>query len=153
MTPDNEIVWEYKTPLLAGNPVSQGDTLEINNNLTFRVTRIPSNDPVFDGRDLEPMGWLELNPDTVFCATILPVEMVMDDHKLSIHPNPANDVLTNEWEGASYVNLMIFDALGRKMTDYQVSGGRKYLDISSWESGIYYININGVEVERLVVVR
>ena len=54
MTPNLDIVWEYKTPLRGGNPVPQGDTLQINNNLTFRMARIPSDAPAFVGRDLSP---------------------------------------------------------------------------------------------------
>ena len=62
-------VWEYKTPLLAGTPVSQGDTIPLNGNLTFRFYRYSFDYPAFDGRneDLEPDGYLELNPDSSLC--------------------------------------------------------------------------------------
>ena len=41
LTPDNEVVWEYKTPRNEPAPATQGDTLAINNNLTFRLNRLP----------------------------------------------------------------------------------------------------------------
>ncbi|RMF32541.1 MAG: hypothetical protein D6765_00165, partial [Bacteroidetes bacterium] len=45
LSPDGEVVWEYKTPLRGGAPVAQGDTLELNQNLTFRVRRYPTDYP------------------------------------------------------------------------------------------------------------
>ncbi|RMG85744.1 MAG: T9SS C-terminal target domain-containing protein [Bacteroidetes bacterium] len=153
LTPDNQIVWEYKTPLLAGQPASQGDTLTINNNLTFRFNRLPADFPAFEGKDLSPKGWIELNPDTTFCDQILPVTNRMSTYHLQIYPNPANNTLTLEWTGGIWSEVAIFDQFGREMTRFTATGGRKFLDISDYPAGLYYVQIGGIEVRKLLIAR
>lgn len=153
VTPDNEIVWEYKTPIVGGAPATQGDTLNINNNLTFRMKRYPADFEGFDGRDLSSKGWLELNPDSTFCDIILPTNQVMEEYFLKVFPNPASNQVTIEWEGGLYAQVMIYDMVGRKIDSFRASGGRKYLDVSSYEAGIYFIEIEGRETEKFIIQR
>jgi len=150
VTPDNEIVWEYVTPLVGGAPVTQGDTLNINQNLTFRMKRYPTDYEAFDGRDLTPMGWLELNADSLFCDQILPTSEEMSNYYLSVFPNPANNQITIEWEGGVYADVMIYDILGREMDKFRASGGRKFVDIAAYQAGIYFVEIEGREVKRFI---
>lgn len=145
LTPDNNIVWEYKTPLRMGASVSQGDTLEINNNLTFRMKRYPADFDAFIGRDLSSKGWIEMNPDTAYCANIVSVEELMLDDYFKVYPNPVDNILTVEWDGMKYVKIEIFDMVGRKMMQSISNGGRKYLDISDLENGIYLVSIDSGE--------
>ena len=150
-TPDDEIVWEYKTPIIGGAAATQGDTLEINNNLTFRMKRIPSGFAAFEGRDLSPQGYLELNPDEEFCDTILAIEDAMTDYKMKVFPNPSSNQVTIEWEAGRMVDVQIFDLLGQEITRFEASGGRKFLDVSTWHSGIYFIQVNQFAVTKLIV--
>lgn len=151
LTPDNEIVWEYKTPINGGASATQGDTLAINNNLTFRMKRYPADFEAFEGRDMTGKSWIELEPDTEFCDLILPVGETMADYYLKVYPNPASNQVTIEWEGGLYADVMIYDMLGRKIDSFRASGGRKYLDISGYEAGIYFIEIEGRQTRKFVV--
>ncbi len=153
LTPQNEIVWEYKTPLLAGNPATQGDSLAINNNLTFRMNRYPSNYTAFDNRDLSGKGYLELDPNTEFCDISTNVVNPDDNYSLRIYPNPADKMVTIEWEGWMYDKIEIFDLLGRRVESFEATGGRKYLDTSDWNPGIYLLQINGADVRKLMIAR
>ncbi len=153
MTPNNEIVWEYRTPLKAGQAATQGDTLEINNNLTFRVQRIPLDEPVFNGRNLTPQGYLELEPLDTYCQSILSSVVDVRQYGLKVFPNPATDQLTISWEEGMHVNLEIVDLLGRKMAGFESNGGRKYQDISHLGNGLYFVLIEGVEVQKLLIAR
>lgn len=152
MTPDNEIVWEYITPLRAGFPLEQGDTtLTTNNNLTFRVKRYPIEYSAFEGRDLSSKGWIELNPDSSFCDKLVSVDDLVE-YKLEIFPNPADQLIMVKWEAGKYVNLEVFDIMGRKLESFsRMSGGRKYLDSSNWPQGIYTITINGAVASKLLI--
>jgi len=152
LTPSNEIVWEYKTPLLAGNPVNQGDTLLINNNLTFRIVRIPLDNPAFEGRDLTPQGYLELNPDTELCATILPVREIENEYQLNIFPNPTSGQITIEWNFAGMVDIEIFDYLGQQIDAFYGMGGRKYCSLENYAAGVYYLRINKSETKKFIVI-
>lgn len=72
ITPDGELAWRYKTPLVnAGGfaaPVAQGSEPSINQNLTFRAHRYPTDFGAFAGADLMPQGVLELNPSPVLAC-------------------------------------------------------------------------------------
>ncbi|MEL6863466.1 MAG: aryl-sulfate sulfotransferase [Bacteroidota bacterium] len=153
VTPDNEIVWEYKTPLRGGAPVTQGDSLAINNNLTFRLKRYPTNFEAFDNRDLSPNGYIELNPDTSFCQALMTNINEVERYDLSIAPNPAHDRLAISWERGYRVALTIYDALGRVMTTVKGSGGRTYVDTSTWQEGLYFVRINDMDIRSLVILR
>lgn len=146
LTPDNEIVWEYKTPILGGSFVEQGDILTINNNLTFRMDRYPVDYAAFEERDLSAKGWLELNPNTTFCDIILPITSVDPIYDLSVFPNPATDMITILWDQQQWINIAIYDAMGREVVQpMRINGGRRYIDISNLHSGLYHIVADGKE--------
>lgn len=151
LTPDNQVVWEYKTPLQGGAPVSQGTELDLSANLTFRIDRYPTDFGAFEDRSLDSQGWLELEPDSTFCGLILPTTDLMKEYSLNLYPNPARDMLTIEWEGGVYVNIEIFDILGRRVDYFKATGGRKYLDISQWQEGVYVVQVGGVQSKKLIV--
>jgi hypothetical protein len=154
LTTDDEIVWEYKTPLIGGAPATQGDILSINNNLTFRIKRYPTDYSAFTGRDLSPQGWIELEPDEDFCDQIVPVAELTKNYKLHLTPNPAQDMVAVEWEGGIYVDIEVYDMMGRmKVGPMRLTGGRRYLDTSNWEAGMYVVRINQSEVTKLLITR
>ena len=151
ITPDEEIVWEYRTPLRGGQPVAQGEVLEINNNLTFAARRYPADYPAFSGRDLSAKGYLEVNPDTTFCDSTTPTRNVVRGPAPRLYPNPATETLTVEWEDGGMGMIDVYDLLGRHVYHDYGFGGRAYLDISKWHPGLYYVMVDGGAVEKLVV--
>ncbi|MEM1217741.1 MAG: aryl-sulfate sulfotransferase [Bacteroidota bacterium] len=150
ITPDDEIVWEYKVPIFGGQPVSQGDTLLINNNITFRMTRIPTDASALDGRDLTPQGFWELNPDTDFCSQILSTVDVSRTDRLQMIPNPTDGHLTIEWDGGRET-VEVFDALGRLRVRQEVAGGRAYLDLGNLKPGIYWVRLQEGAPQKLII--
>lgn len=154
MSPEKELVWEYIVPLRGGQPVSQGETLTINDNLTFRMDRYPVDFPGFAGKDLSSKGWIELNPDSTFCDGILPVFNQVGGYQLSMFPNPADDMVTIEWEGGVWVDVDVIDLMGRTVIEpMRLTGGRKYLNTSHLANGMYYVRINGREAGKLLITR
>ncbi len=153
MTPQQEIVWEYVTPLAEGEPVSQGDTLAINQNLTFRIRRYPADYPAFAGKDLSPKGYIELNPDTDFCDQLLPTTEPKAPAALKLYPNPASDVLIAEWSKPTQAEVVIYDLWGRERLRWRARQGRKLLDLSAWQPGIYLVRIDGHMAQKVVVHR
>ncbi len=153
ITPDNEVVWEYITPIKAGVPLMQGDTtLALNNNLTFRMFRYPTDYSAFDGRDLTSKGYIETEPDLDYCAELTDIRDLQINYGLKIYPNPATDMITVEWEVGKYVNIEIFDFMGRPMiNDVQLSGGRKYFNTSDWTTGLYILRVNKKEAGRFLI--
>ncbi len=151
MTPDNEIVWEYKTPINGGAFATQGDSLSINNNLTFRMKRYPVDFPAFDGQDFSETTFIELEPDEEYCDKLLDIEVLEDAYSINVYPNPAKDYIVVDWDAGMYTHLDIYNALGQKMESMMKTGGRAYLNISGWEAGMYFIHLEGSKVARFIV--
>lgn len=151
LTPENDIVWEYKTPLVSGFPASQGDSLAMNNNLTFRMKRFPKEYQAFIGKDLSSKGWIELEPNETFCDELLDVEVLAEEYNLMLYPNPTSDYLVVDWDAGMYTYLDIYNSQGQKITSLMRTGGRVYLDVSTWESGVYFVQIDKVKAAKFVV--
>lgn len=93
LNPNGEVVWEYRIPLKGGKAAPQGSVLELNNNITFRMTRYPSNFSGFEGKDLSPQGLLEEFIDPVEEDPVLSIEKANFSADFSAYPNPVVDKL------------------------------------------------------------
>jgi len=171
ITPDNEIVWEYITPLSGGNPVSQGDTLSINENLTFRFKRIPVDYPAFDGKDLSPKGWIELNPDSSFCDLLVNIDegeydpdLVPNKFELSQnYPNPFNPSTNISYAlpNDEFVNLTVYNILGKTITtlvnEQKLAGSYNVsFNASELPSGVYFYKLiagNYVSIKKMILLK
>lgn len=68
------------------------------------------------------------------------------DNKVSIYPNPNNgefvlELNTNDRESTIY----IYNIMGEKVAQKQVSGGKQTVDVSYLANGTYIVNINSAE--------
>lgn len=151
VTPAGEIVWEYVTPLLDGQPVSQGDSLENRDNLTFRVKRYPADYPAFEDRDLSPLFYLELNPDTAFCDMITPIREEPVDTDVILYPNPATDLINIRSEKVIQADLLIYNMQGQLVRRVISSDLRHGVDVSDLLPGIYLVSLGKESVRRLVI--
>ena len=150
ITPEDEIVWEYKTPTNGPMIASQGDSLGINNNLTFRVKRLPLDYVAFDGKDLTPQGYFEMNPNEQFCPDILPTKNP-EKYNLRVFPNPTNEYLVLEWEAVGMMDFYLYDIYGRKLSTIKGTGGRKHVDVSDLSPGMYFINSGHTESVSIII--
>lgn len=150
LTPDNEIVWEYKTPIIAGQPIAQGTELSLNNNLTFRAFRYPTDYEAFDGRDLSPQGYIELEPITDYCNRLTSTSMP-DQFSFAIYPNPTKDILHFKWDTGSRLDLRIVDALGRTVKKHMAIGGMTYIDVSDLQPNMYFIVAENYRALKLII--
>lgn len=154
ITPNGEIVWEYVTPLIGGRPVAQGTELDINNNLTFRMYRYPADYAAFADRDLTPVGYIETDPDTTLCDRILPVEDLEQIYKLKLFPNPTADMLSLEWDARMEITVDVLNMQGKIMiAPVRLNGGRRYLDTSALQDGVYLLRVNHRDAGRFIIHR
>ncbi len=154
VTNEGEIVWEYKNPFQAGMPVSQGAELGMNDNLVFRFYRYPLDFAAFEGKDLTPKGYIELNPDEENCP--LPSsnddEVVIDLTPIHIYPNPANN-LVNLYANNAEGEIKIFNLTGQLQLSQKIEKNELLkIDTNNWISGTYLIMLNNELIEKLVVV-
>lgn len=153
ITPWEEIVWEYRTPLRQGARVAQGTTLQPNENQTFRMHRYPVDHPAFAGRDLSPKGYIELNPDTTFCDLTSGTQDPAVRGNISVFPNPASDQLFVTWEDPVRRTVSVTDYIGRNVLSAKGYPGYARLDVSNLVSGWYVISVQGYPSRPLIVHR
>ena len=150
LTPDDEIVWEYRVPLIGGMAVSQGDSLSLNNNLTFRVDRYPTDYQGFVGKNLDPKGWIENDPIEDYCGRLVSTSMP-DNFSFSVYPNPADDMVHLTWDTGQPLQISIHDLLGRRVKSERAIGGMVYLDVSDLQPNIYFLRLGDYRVLKLIV--
>jgi len=151
ITPSGEVVWEYITPLRSGAPVAQGDTLLRNQNLTFRMQRFPVDFSAFVGRSLESQGWIEREPDSSYCD-LLTSTADLREIPFSLVPNPADALVSLQWESADAVDILVHSISGKQMMHKRaMSGGACYMEVTDWPAGIYVIRIGDRTTKKLVV--
>lgn len=150
LDPDGALVWEYITPLIAGNAVDQGTILEINNNLTFRAYKYAADYQAFTGRDLSSKGFIETNPDIDYCSELIS-SVAKAQMTTSISPNPASDMVKVKWDSGEIIRLVVTDMSGKTLIDESANGGNHYLDTSMLRQGMYLLNIDNQYVRKLMI--
>jgi Arylsulfotransferase (ASST)/Secretion system C-terminal sorting domain len=142
-----DIVWDYIIPLDNGIPVAQGDTVDLFDNSNFRFHRYAPSHPGFAGHDLSPIGWIETNPNTGFCESILTVQFAIPSD-LKLFPNPTEGSFVIQ--GIENSDIRIVDVTGRQLF-HQLSGDTEVqVDAQAWSAGIYSVLVNGKSIGKIV---
>lgn len=149
ITPADEVVWEYKVPLKAGQSVDQGSLLTTNDNITFRINKYLPSYPAFEGRDLTPRGTLEGMPNLDFCTITAVGDLSEDDAAAIIaFPNPVIDRLWISTEVPKQP-VMVYDIFGKLRKVTPSDGNDQLLDVSSLDPGIYWLKV-GRRVQKFI---
>ena len=154
INPAGEVVWEYVVPMKVGERISQGDTLGIGDNLTFRMSRYSIDYMAFEGRDLTPSEYLELEPNEGYCNFLLPAATPLADRQdIRIYPNPARLQLTVELpsDGKEFP-LTIHSMNGQLMDRVLARPGTTSVDVSQLPAGIYLLRGAGMIARKFVVI-
>ncbi len=147
----DEVVWEYITPIKFGQPAVQGDTLAINNNLTFRLKRYAPDYPAFAGRDLSPKGYIEENPNVGFCGLTVSLDEPQHSADWTVFPNPARDLLTISWDNAqSGVLWELYSPLGQRVRYGRIEGTQTTIATGAIPTGMYVLRV-GESATRVLI--
>lgn len=140
--------WKYINPINNNGPASQG-TNPPGNNL-FRVNRYAENFIGFDGRDLQPMGPLELNPLPSDCqlmtSTLSPKT---DETSFSVFPNPTEGTIRIIDDGLT--NYTIYDSFGHLIRS--INKTERTIVLEEFNSGVYFICPTEGMCQRIVLLR
>ena len=72
----------------------------------------------------------------------------------NIYPNPSTNDLTIEWDGIYHADIRIFNQTGQVIASFpNASGGRKYLNTSNWQQGLYFVGINNRVYKKVIIQR
>lgn len=150
VTADNELVWEYTIPLRGGQPVEQGEELAINNNITFRLNRYALDYPAFEGKDLSPGDYIELNPAVGFCEALLSVEEETEN-RVRIYPNPAKDHVFIDLDFQGLKDLRVINSFGQEMFQQKDIHAKTSIPTAAWAPGLYFIQVGNLSKKLLVI--
>ncbi len=134
LSDDEDVLWEYKVPMRNGFPVAQGTQLHPSDNFSFSLRRYPLDFPAFLDKDLSPKGYLEINPDSLFCDEIINAVMDSKSHDITIYPNPTQTLLT-VLGLPSNSPLLVVDGYGRVLMRSKSNS----LDVSFLPDGLYLV--------------
>lgn len=146
---NNEIVWEFVNPFITGEPGTQGDIPGPNQNVHFRLNRYEPDHPAFNGQSLNPQGYIELQPDTVFCDSVLTVGIVeLSQTRLNIYPNPTRNILNVEVQKrASY---SMYDLQGRIVLNGMLEAGKNQIPLIEIPAGVYIFRSSDKRFTRII---
>lgn len=159
LNPENELVWEFKTPFNQGSPATQGDSTQIIN-ITFRMERYPYDYAAFEDRDLSSKGWIELEPDTSFCELPPPPIIEVPDGlfdieeaaNVKIYPNPGVNYFNIEWEDLESKEIKVFNVLGECIAVFSdCQNGQKQINTTSWNKGLYFVIIDSKSAGKVLI--
>lgn len=76
-----------------------------------------------------------------------PARMDIADFNINIYPNPATNMLNISLTGTNeVVNIKVYNALGKVIDNFDVTGVQAQIDLSSYANGMYYIGAdNGTQ--------
>ncbi len=143
-----QTVWTYINPVNNMGMTSQGNTPT--NNLVFRCNFYPVDYSGFNGKLLEPMGEIELNPIVPSICDLVPIstEEGNPGDIITLYPNPVSSDLHIDYHTSTDKpsDIRIADLLGRTiMTTTLLSSGKIILDVSTLQNGMYLVMIDHEE--------
>ncbi|MCB0707402.1 MAG: aryl-sulfate sulfotransferase [Saprospiraceae bacterium] len=156
VTLSGEKVWEYINPVEYDAPAEQGSNVA--QNTVFRTYRYAPDFPAFDGKDLTPMGPLELNPlpsdcmiyeEEMMAATATP--HFLEDVKLLT--NPVSDELALVNPAGRLLNTEILDLTGKLLFSGISSDQLVTFNVNTLGSGMYILRVTDKQKNLFTLIK
>ncbi|MBK8700354.1 MAG: aryl-sulfate sulfotransferase [Saprospiraceae bacterium] len=148
LKPDNTIAWEYIIPFRNGLPIKQGETAT--NNLSFKMKRYAPGYPAFAQKDLSPKGFLELEPNLLFCK-LLDTSDPLSNEDIEVFPVPFDQELHIVVNRRDAVKFQIYNAHGMSVFKGKTYGHISSIDLSDLEAGLFVIHFPETGLSRKLV--
>jgi len=148
---EGRLVWNYVNPISQTGPIPQGVGPVLND--VFRTLRYTPDFPGFEGRDLTPGTFLELQPLDYDCqinnGTVSTHENAAFS-ELSVYPNPVHDKLhIAGWRtGQCNPEALIYNISGEILMRPDLSD--ELVDLSLLNAGIYFLHLQCSDTVRVV---
>ncbi len=152
ITSTHELVWEYIVPIRNGVFIPQGETA-LNNN-TFRMKRYPDWYSAFEGKDLTTKGYMELDPDTMYCDQL--ISQVLEStprSPLQYFPNPATHSVHIKLRESGQRMYYVYDTFGRILLSGQIQQDDAEIALETLAPGLYTLVVERYNPVRLSVLR
>ncbi|MBK9174967.1 MAG: hypothetical protein IPM46_01270 [Flavobacteriales bacterium] len=138
LRPDSTSAWHYLLAMESGVVVAQG--VELDNPTTlFQAEWVNPDDPRIQGRILEPIGYIELDPNGSFCTITTSVDSPALTQGLELESNAVTHTLTVLARSAASADIV--DRQGRVIRSVRLMEGRNSLPVEDLSSGLYLIRM------------
>ncbi len=150
VTPDGEVVWEYRHTISGGGPVFQGQQWNQSGGGSFRFERYLPDFPGLIGKDLTPGDPIELNPlpsdCQIFEPTTLAEQVLLSNVYTYFDPLDAHLYISNRTTEA--IDYRCFDLSGRLIESGRISDSELAIDINRFSDGVYLVHLTGIDSRR-----
>jgi len=133
---------EYTTPNSNNNPaptIEIGDSAELKPRITVDVTTTGSASYRYYLKDVSTsirLDSIDLVVNFTAAASILVVKQTPN---FTISPNPADHHITVSTTGMESCIIRVVDVLGNEMYNEEFSGTSKYINVSEYKTGVYFV--------------
>jgi hypothetical protein len=143
------LVWEYVSPIVNGNPVAQGTI--ITNNDVFRATRYGEDYAAFEGRSLIAGEPIELNPTMYDCNIVSSTwDPIQDDIKVQ---TLFSESLNLNKSTLDNYQIEVFNPRGHLMWRGLFDESQMEINANAWPKGIYIVKINGLDRKNFISIK
>lgn len=129
-----------------GQDVTEGMTVAAGQSATIEVYVDVLAKESFEGTMHISTSAGDFDVDIVYETTVSTGESTTT---LSLFPNPANDVLTVS--GAHLQNITVFNTLGQQVDEWIGNDSEVRFSTAQYETGLYFVRVNGEKTLRFVV--
>jgi len=136
---NGELHWEYISPVVSGQPFTQGQLIP-GQNTVFRTYRYPLDYPAFEGRDLTPGELIELEPLPSDCQLFTPIQQIGIKDNVNIYPNPVSTRLNVETHDQSDIRIVVYDVTGKALHESHYTSNSFQINMQTFSKGIYFIH-------------
>mgnify|MGYP001207270361 CR=1 FL=1 len=150
VTPEEEMVWSYISPITAFGPTVQGE--ELGNTSVFRAYRYGPDYQAFAGRDMTPGDIIELDSWDTGCST---VEVIAPSNFTypSVYPNPSNSSFTVYTDHAGLAS--IYNIQGQLVECIKINSEQQVQVGEKLQAGYYLVifkdSNSGLSTESRIV--
>ena len=134
---NENIVWEYVTPINTNDGTVFSPSETPVNNLTFRAIKYATDYPAFTNRTLTPGDPIENNPNISNCNALSITENQFNENDVKLYPNPVIDYLTVDYN--KNIDLIEIYSISGQLIKQVVN--TKTISFNNITSGLYILKI------------
>lgn len=143
------LVWEYVSPIINGNPAEQGTI--VTSNAVFRAVRYSEDYAAFEGKTLIAGDPIELNPIMYDCDMVSSIwNPIQEDIK--VQTLFSETLQLNKASLDSYA-IEIFNPRGQCLWQGLFDESQMLVHTSTWPKGFYIVKINGLDRKNFISIK
>ena len=133
---------EYTTPNSNNNPaptIEAGASAELKPRITVDVTSTGTASYRYYLKDVATSNRLDSVDLIVNFTAAASIPVVKQTPNFTISPNPADHHITVSTSGMESCTIRVVDVLGNEMYNEEFSGTSKYINVSEYKTGVYFV--------------